>query len=152
RHLLLRRVGEGFVVSDEGSTNGTWVDGKKLAPGEERHVQSALLEVGHTFLHLRSRVRGARESPTINGEPMTLTPEFAMPLAAAGRLARRSHDLLIPGESGVGKEVIARWLHQSSGRQGQLVAVNCAAIPEHLLEDELFGHVKGAFSNAHADR
>jgi len=152
RHLLLRRAGEGFVVSDEGSTNGTLVDGRKLAPGEERHVQTAFLEVGHTFLHLRSSVRGARESPTVDGEPMTLNSEFAMTLAAAGRLARRSHDLLITGESGVGKEVIARWLHQVSGRRGQLVAVNCAALPENLLEDELFGHVKGAFSNAHADR
>jgi transcriptional regulator with GAF, ATPase, and Fis domain len=83
---------------------------------------------------------------------MTFKPEFALTLAAAGRLARRSHDLLITGESGVGKEVIARWLHQISGRRGQMVAVNCAAVPEHLLEDELFGHMKGAFSGADTDR
>jgi len=152
RHLLLRRDGDAFVVSDEGSTNGTWVNGWKLAPGEERRVQIGLLEVGQTFLHLRSQVRGTRDSPTIHGEPMTFNPEFALTLAAAGRLARRSHDLLITGESGVGKEVIARWLHQISGRRGQMVAVNCAAVPEHLLEDELFGHLKGAFSGADTDR
>ncbi|HZW88424.1 MAG TPA: sigma 54-interacting transcriptional regulator [Myxococcaceae bacterium] len=152
RHLLLRRAGDAFVVSDEGSTNGTWVDGWKLAPGEERRVQTGFLEVGETFLYLRSRVRGTRDSPTIDGEPMTFNPEFALTLAAAGRLARRSHDLLITGESGVGKEVIARWLHKISGRRGQMVAVNCAAVPEHLLEDELFGHLKGAFSGADSDR
>jgi len=108
--------------------------------------------VGQTFLHLRSRVRGAHEAPTVDGEPMTFNPEFALALAAAGRLARRSHDLLITGETGVGKEVIARWLHRVSGRRGQMVAINCAAVPEHLLEAELFGHQKGAFSGADADR
>src|SRR5262249_54035969 len=145
-------AGDAFVVTDEGSTNGTSVNGRTLAPGEEQRVQTALLQVGHTFLHLRSQVGGARESPTIDAEPRTLNPEFAMTLNAAGRLARRSHDVLLTGESGVGKEVTARWLHQISGRRGQLVAVNCAALPEQLLEDELFGHTKGAFSNAHTDR
>ena len=152
RHLLVRRAADAFWVSDEGSTNGTSVDGRKLERGEERRVQTALLEVGQTFLHLRSRVRGAHEAPTVDGEPMTFNPEFALALAAAGRLARRSHDLLITGETGVGKEVIARWLHRVSGRRGQMVAINCAAVPEHLLEAELFGHQKGAFSGADADR
>ena len=154
RHLLLRRAAEGFLVSDEGSTNGTFVDGQKLAAGEERLVQTALLEVGHTFFHLRTEVRGSREAPAdeATGDPLTFNAEFALTLAAAGRLARRAHDLLLTGESGVGKEVTARWLHRVSSRQGPLVAINCAALPEHLLEDELFGHLKGAFSGAHSDR
>jgi transcriptional regulator with GAF, ATPase, and Fis domain len=152
RHLVARRDGSDFLVSDEGSTNGISVDGRKLGPGEVRRVQAALLEVGQTFLHLRSRVRGTHDSPSVAGEPMTFNPEFALALAAAGRLARRSHDLLITGETGVGKEVISRWLHQISGRRGQMVAINCAALPEHLLEAELFGHLKGAFSGADAER
>jgi transcriptional regulator with GAF, ATPase, and Fis domain len=152
RHLLIRRAVDAFWVSDEGSTNGSSVDGRKLEQGEERRVQTALLEVGETFLYLRSRVRGTHDSPSVAGEPMTFNPEFALALAAGGRLARRSHDVLITGETGVGKEVIARWLHRISGRRGEMVAINCAALPEHLLEAELFGHLKGAFSGAEAER
>ncbi|HEY5958316.1 MAG TPA: sigma-54 dependent transcriptional regulator, partial [Polyangiaceae bacterium] len=60
--------------------------------------------------------------------------------------------VLVLGESGTGKELIARTVHARSGRSGQFVPVNCAAIPESILEAELFGHEKGAFTGAHARR
>jgi len=153
-HVLIRLTPEGIALRDEGSSNGTYIDGARLLPGEERRMWRALIEVGRTFFLLRDETVGARDSPMMpdGAEPLTFHAGLSEELRRAARLARRAHDLLVVGESGAGKEVAARWLHHQSGRAGPLVAVNCAALAEHLLEDELFGHVKGAFSGAESDR
>jgi transcriptional regulator with PAS, ATPase and Fis domain len=74
-------------------------------------------------------------------------------LAYAKRLAATSAKVLITGESGVGKELIAAYIHASSARRGhRFVPVNCAGLAESLLESELFGHVRGSFTGAYIDK
>ncbi len=81
------------------------------------------------------------------------SPAMKKTLSMADQVAPSDASILITGESGTGKEVMARYIHQKSKRaQGPLISVNCAAIPENLLESELFGHEKGAFTGAVARR
>ncbi|HNR33927.1 MAG TPA: RNA repair transcriptional activator RtcR family protein [Candidatus Hydrogenedentes bacterium] len=79
-------------------------------------------------------------------------PAFVKAIEDAIRFANSPLSILILGESGTGKELFARLIHEASGRTGKLEAVNCAGIPDQLLESELFGHVKGAFTGAEKDR
>ena len=81
--------------------------------------------------------------------PVALEPASAQLLELAARVARSDSTVLISGESGTGKEVLARYIHQHSHRVGQpFVAINCAAIPDNMLEATLFGHEKGSFTGA----
>ena len=97
-------------------------------------------------------LQAAGAEPPAEG-PIARDPAMATLLARAAQVARADASVLIAGESGTGKEVLARHIHATSRRaRGPFVALNCAALPESLLESELFGHEKGAFSGALAAR
>ena len=84
---------------------------------------------------------------------ITENPDFLATLELAEQAAKGRATMLLQAESGTGKELLARWIHQSSLRsEGPYVAVNCAALPENLLEAELFGYEKGAFTGAAAQK
>ncbi|MEJ7607208.1 MAG: sigma-54 dependent transcriptional regulator, partial [Bryobacteraceae bacterium] len=113
----------------------------------------ALLDAAAEFVNLRRTPARKQE-----GEPwrMALIGE-SLPMQRITELiplvARRRSTVLLTGETGTGKEVIARAIHAASDRcHAAMVAVNCSAIPEHLIEAELFGHVKGAFTGANQNR
>ncbi|HEX6534756.1 MAG TPA: sigma-54 dependent transcriptional regulator [Gemmatimonadaceae bacterium] len=99
--------------------------------------------------HLEEELSGIRAGGAIVGR----SPALRAALDVARKVARHPSTVLITGESGTGKELVARLVHRTSPRAAApFVAINCGAIPEPLLESELFGHVKGAFTGAAADK
>jgi DNA-binding NtrC family response regulator len=90
---------------------------------------------------------------TANAGIVGRSPLLLQALQRARAAASTDADVLVEAESGTGKELLARFIHgASSRRRGPFIAINCAAVPEHLIESELFGHAKGAFTGANAAR
>jgi transcriptional regulator with PAS, ATPase and Fis domain len=156
-HAEIVREGSAWTVRDRRSTNGTFVNGRAISA--ERLAPGDVLEMGHTFLVFMGAVTTPEASaaivdlPTTPAPPAvaTLVPSLACDLESLGRWAVSRLPLLVLGETGTGKELVARAIHQLSERRGKLVAVNCAALPSTLVESLLFGHVRGAFSGAVRD-
>jgi len=148
-HLRFVRAGEGWAVEDAGSKNGTLVNGHRV--DRAALVDGDFVECGGTFLVLR-RAEGPvadLEIPSARPEALrTLSPALERELDLLAKMAGSDVPVIVRGESGTGKEVMASAIHALSGRQGPLVAVNCGAIPATLIESELFGSRRGAFSGA----
>jgi hypothetical protein len=157
-HAKLTRALGRWMIEDSGSRNGTRVDGETVE--RAALTDGALIEVGHTLFFFRASIPTDPADPTDylpeqKAPPLgldTLLPPLARDFAKLARVSTSELPVVLEGETGVGKEVLARVVHQLSGRRGQFVAVNCGAIPEHLVESELFGHKKGAFTGADNDR
>ena len=152
RHAQLTVSGR-ITVEDLGSTNGTAIQGRKLVPGERGVLAlGTVFEIGSATMVLqRTPPAGTRSHRTPADMPGTVVRDPAMKrlYEMLDVVAPTGLSVLVLGETGVGKEVFAEALHRRSSRVGaRFLKLNCAALPESILEAELFGYEKGAFTGA----
>jgi two-component system, NtrC family, response regulator AtoC len=175
KHAVLR-VGSKLTIEDLGGANGTCVRDSRAVrdPGQTQGIRrlvrdSAELSIGDCILlgTVCAVVRHVPEAPLHFPDPerdpesgdvapdgvVLNDPAMRALYAEAYRAARATISVLLLGETGVGKEVLARAIHERSPRAGApFVSINCAALSESLLEGELFGYERGAFTGAHEAR
>ncbi len=144
QHLEVRHDSVGLTARDLDSSNGTFVNG--VAITERSLAAGDVITLGGVLLLVQWDVVGHRPKhhPTLLGT----SSGIARVIERVAVAAARDVTVLIRGETGVGKELVARALHHESGRGGRFVAINCSAISDGVLQSELFGHVRGAFSGA----
>jgi len=147
-HAKLECQGSIVTVTDAGSRNGTLVNGARidrheLCAGDVIVVGSILILFGPGPVLAR-----APRSKRLVG----VSPALGQVEQLIARAASTDSVVLIQGQTGVGKELVARELHERSGRAGDLVALNCAAVGDGVVHSELFGHARGAFSGAERSR
>ena len=178
RYHLLLHVGATIEVEDLGSANGTLlfrVDPEdsleaptrrneaeaRLRGGERRVLEPGdFVRAGSALIMVQSRrpastrnIRSLSNHPPGEGPAVLLDPEMKRAYEIALRAAQSAISVLITGETGSGKEVFAETIHQRSTRRGRpFLRLNCAALSESLLESQLFGHERGAFTGANQSK
>ncbi len=155
-HARIVRDGDQWILEDASSKNGTFLNGTLVE--RARVGDGDLIDVGHTILTLRYGLPTPPETGLdwdMTGGPthsaITLLPLLAREFEELTSLASSNVPIVLVGGTGTGKEMHARMMHRLSKRAGKFVAVNCGALPPNLVESQLFGHVRGAFSGAVRD-
>jgi sigma-54 dependent transcriptional regulator, acetoin dehydrogenase operon transcriptional activator AcoR len=156
-HARLEKVLGSWMLEDRKSKNGTLLDGQHTS--RSSLAAGALLELGHTFFLYREEP-SEKGTGQLDGKDLkpqtsrlaTFSPALAAEFERVALVARSRITVLLQGETGTGKEVVARAIHELSGRPGPFVAVNCGALPQGLVEAELFGYRRGSFTGAAEDR
>jgi transcriptional regulator with PAS, ATPase and Fis domain len=156
RHAVVRPESGGFVLEDAGSRNGTWLNGTILRGERTRLPNGALVILGAEVAAFRrmteeqlAAVSAEQERPL--GPVATASPTLAAALRRLRILAGTDRPVLLAGETGTGKEVYARAVHEHSGRRGPFMALNCASFNRELFESHLFGYKRGSHSQASED-
>jgi len=146
-HCRLFKKGKNWLVTDLESTNGTFINDVKITEAEL--LPGATLTAGRVRLRVEEKVQEQAGQFGIVSEDPAMQGVFEM----IRRAAPTDETVLVTGESGSGKELVARAIHKKSRRASRpLVALNCSAITRDLMESELFGHEKGAFTGAQSQR
>jgi DNA-binding NtrC family response regulator len=153
-HCRIAREGNAWRITDTGSRNGTRLDGVKVLAAELE--TEAVLVLGDSAIRVKpvsrghiSRIAVPAQFGAIVGQSAAMQRMFAV----LERVAASEIDVLINGENGTGKELVATELVQRSARaDGPVVVVDCGSISPNLVESELFGHVRGAFTGADRER
>ncbi|MBD3895723.1 sigma-54-dependent Fis family transcriptional regulator [Halomonas sp. ML-15] len=142
-------TGETMVADHVGSHYFLSVENTNLL--HTTHTLQSRADMSTTDVERGQRVSDSdpqQEDPCLNTRFVANDPQLLERLKYLNNAVKRSLPILITGETGTGKEVFAKYIHQASGREGDFVPVNCGAIPENLVESELFGYVDGAFTGS----
>ncbi|MCS6797099.1 MAG: sigma 54-interacting transcriptional regulator [Myxococcota bacterium] len=154
QHCRIFLEGDHFMIRDLDSTNGTFVDRVRVREAWLRPEQEVL--IGKTTLRFSAvdqRVRIVPSERDRYGEIIGRDRKMREIYAILEKIAPTDATVVIEGETGTGKEVVARTIHQQSRRRdGPFMVFDCGAVPENLIESELFGHEKGSFTGAVATR
>ncbi len=156
RHAVVRREAGAYLLEDSGSRNGTWLSGVVLRNERARLGNGALIVLGSEVAAFRrmneeqlAAIVAEQERPL--GPVPTASPVLAEGLRRLRILAGTDRPVLLAGETGTGKEVYARAVHDLSGRRGPFIALNCASFNRELFESHLFGYRRGSHSQARED-
>jgi len=153
-HARLVRAGRSWTLTDLGSSNGTWLDGHRVE-STPLDRDTPFVVGSAVFMIEEAKVAEplveSAELPGLRQGMASLSPAYAEALGKLARIAASDLSVMLLGPSGTGKEVLAQAIHVLSGRKGPFVGVNCGALSATLMEAQLFGHTKGAFSGAIKD-
>jgi transcriptional regulator with GAF, ATPase, and Fis domain len=149
-HFEIMRDAKGYLVRDLKSTNGTFLDGAEV---KEAYLRAgSVIRIGSSelkFTPFEERIEILPSEKEVLGEMVGKSPAMREIFGLIERIAPTDATVLIEGETGTGKDMIARTLHQLSPRHGHpFIVVDCGAVAGTLIESELFGHEKGAFTGA----
>ena len=150
RHMALDLVNDELRLTDLGSTNGTSINGVRLMDAFVRG-NGELVHLGETTIRVTRMAESLVTMPNVAsfGRVVGASPEMRRLYPLCERLATSDVPLIIEGETGTGKELLAESLHEKSLRaNGPFVVFDCTAVPQNLLEATLFGHERGAFTGA----